>query len=365
MKTAKFVGYLRWFSVCLCLLISSLSWADASPSTDWLTNPDHDAVKVKLAVTGEFNPETRTLPALLTVQLKDEWKTYWQAPGEGGIPPRIDLASSQGIERIDWHWPTPSEYYVQSIRTAGYKHQVTFPLEIVVSEATERAQLDAVFTLSSCTNICVLTDFPLQLDIDVNQLSPDSEQSFAFARAMSLVPRPLGNAQVTRADYNADDQQLSFVLSRTSRWDSPQVFVHSEDKQLDEVVFKLVQQTVSVDGKRLIASFKASHWLELPELVNRQVSITVNDDPFSAVYTTQLDRSNSTTTNDPLDTMTIWGALFAALLGGLILNIMPCVLPVLGIKVQSLIANSDASARQVRYQFLATAMGVISTFIGA
>ena len=363
MNTAKFVGYLRWFSVCLSLLMSPFSWAQGSPSTGWLTSPDHDAVKVKLAVTGEINPETRVLPALLTVQLKDEWKTYWRAPGEGGIPPRIDLASSKGIERINWHWPTPSEYYVQSIRIAGYKHQVTFPLEIVVSETTESAQLDAVFTLSSCTNICVLTDFPLQLNIDVNQLTPDSEQSFAFAQAMSQVPQPLRSAEVTRADYNTDDQRLTFEVSRASGWDSPQLFVHSDDKQLNEVVFKLVQQTVSVDRKRLIASFKASHWLELPELVNRRVSITVNDDPFGAAYTTQLDRSKSSTTNEALDSMTIWGALFAALLGGLILNMMPCVLPVLGIKVQSLIANSDASSRQVRYQFLATAMGVISTFI--
>ena len=97
-------------------------------------------------------------------------------------------------------------------------------------------------------NICVLTDFPLQLNIDVNQLTPDSEQSFAFAQAMSQVPQPLRSAEVTRADYNADDQRLSFVVSRASGWDSPQLFVHSEDKQLDEVVFKLVQQTVSVDG---------------------------------------------------------------------------------------------------------------------
>lgn len=363
MKTNTTFGYLRWFSVWVSLLLSTLSWAQTAPTTGWLTSAEHDAVEVKLALTGEFNPTTRTLPALLSVQLKDDWKTYWRAPGEGGIPPRIDLASSKGIEQISWHWPTPSEYYVQSIRTAGYKHQVTFPLEIVVSEAAEMAQLDAIFTLSSCTNICVLTDFPLQLDIDLSQLTPDSEQSYAFARAMSQVPQPLNNAEITRASYSANNQQVSFELSRASGWSSPQVFIHSDAKQLDEVVFKLTQQDLSADKERLFVSFEASHWLELPELVNQKVTITVRDGDFAAAYTAPLKADEVSVPNNADHTTTVWSALLAALLGGLILNIMPCVLPVLGIKVQSLIAHHGTSQRYVRIQFLATAMGVITTFL--
>src|SRR5690606_25561429 len=91
---------------------------------------------------------------------------------------------------------------------------------------------------------------------------------------------------------------------------------------------------IQVEGNTLTANIDVSHWLELPDLSGAELIATVSDEKFAAEYKVQLTAGTIANNAPPL-----WAILLMALAGGLILNIMPCVLPVLGLKVQSLMLS--------------------------
>jgi suppressor for copper-sensitivity B len=174
--------------IATLLLYSAQSLAE-TPSTGWLSHEDHPPVSVKLELTGHYEAERNLLPALLHVELDEGWKTYWRSPGEGGIPPTFDWAESANINDIEWHWPMPSRYSIQGIDTVGYQGSLTFPLMIQLSPDVRQAHISGTLTMSSCTTVCVLTDYPIDLHVDLNTLTVDSDRAFDFNQAMCKVPR--------------------------------------------------------------------------------------------------------------------------------------------------------------------------------
>ena len=99
-------------------------------STGWLVNDNHPPAKVRCMLTGEVDPATNTLPAVLEVQLEGDWKTYWRSPGEGGIAPTIKWDGSRNLQQVDWRWPATEEFSLLGLQTFGYKGNTTFPLTL-------------------------------------------------------------------------------------------------------------------------------------------------------------------------------------------------------------------------------------------
>ncbi len=149
------------FAVCL-MLLSQVALAEPL-SSGWLKHPDHPPVKVQLTLADVDAGQVGELNALLDVALSGDWKTYWRAPGEGGIPPTLDWSASENIATVDWHWPLPQRYVLQGIETLGYKGDTLFPLTIRLKDPGQPFRLKGTLTLSSCTNVCVLTDYPVEL----------------------------------------------------------------------------------------------------------------------------------------------------------------------------------------------------------
>src|SRR5690606_1237446 len=113
------------------------------------------------------------------------------------------------------------------------------------------------------------------------------------------------------------------------------------------------------DGKRLTATFAISHWLEQPQLSDEKLQITVADKFVSAELTA---RAQSGTVATAPPSLSFWSILPLALLGGVSLNIMPCVLPLLGLKLQGLM-GATRQRSDIRRQFVASALGIITSFM--
>lgn len=337
------------------LLLSTFSASAESFSTGWLTHPDHPPAQVRFMLTGELDENNNQARGLLEVNLEGEWKTYWRSPGEGGVPPILDWSQSSNISGLDWQWPTPAFYETSGVMTLGYKHNVVFPMLLTFDDINQPIHFSGKLTLPTCTNICVLTDYDLDLaPISLAGIKTDSNAQHLYQQGLSKVPTKSTLTQVVAASFDVDSQSLQLQISHQGGWENPQILVDGEQITDDY----LSQADLTINGNIVTASYQVSNWLGKTDLVGKEVSITVSDTLFAHELTTLIDDKALLTTSST----NIVSMILFALLGGLILNIMPCVLPVLGMKLNSMLASVNNSKRTVRIQFLASAAGILTSF---
>ncbi|WP_084406752.1 protein-disulfide reductase DsbD domain-containing protein [Photobacterium jeanii] len=326
-------------------------------NTGWLHNPMHPPVQVRFMLTGQSDPAKNTVEGLLEVDLEGDWKTYWRSPGEGGVAPKIDWQLSNNLKDLEWHWPMPKRYEFLGVETLGYKHKVIFPMTLTVEDFNKPVFFSGKLTMSSCTSICVLTDYEVVMDFNPTQLTPFADAMHLYNQGMSKVPLTSDNVTIDQASWNGDKQELSVLISNTHAWQKPDVFVDSFSSKLENVSFSTPE--IKQSANQLIATFKVSSWFGKPELDQQALNVTVTDKDMAV-------EEPITASTLPLaaniDQTSIWQTIVFALIGGLILNIMPCVLPVLGMKLSSIISTQGLERRQIRAQFIASASGILASF---
>ena len=355
----------RFFSLLLFYFLSSSVLAQA-PSTGWLTNFNHLPVKVNFQLTGQPAQDNK-VNGLLNVTLEGDWKTYWRSPGEGGVAPVFDWQpQSANIQDVNWSWPTPKRYPVLGVDTVGYKNQIHIPIQIELENVDQVSRLKGILTLASCTTICVLTDYDIDLTFDPANLSLDDDVAFSYAQAVSSVPilvsdhaikTQKNNANITQiaSAWDQFNQQVIVQVSHEILWQAPDMFIDSRDPELADVFFS--KPVISITGNQITAVFDVSSWGGEVNLTDESVSITVVDQDIAVEITTILGNEKISTPNE-----SIFSIFLIALLGGLILNVMPCVLPVLGMKLSSILNVERDQRVQIRKQFLASSAGIISSF---
>jgi suppressor for copper-sensitivity B len=351
------------------LLISCLfsTLALAKTSTGWITDSNHPPVSVLVELSGQINKDKHSVNALLQVRLADQWKTYWRSPGEGGVAPSFDFSNSTNIKEVSWLWPAPKRYPVSGVETIGYKKQVNFPLTITLQNISQLARLKGVLTLASCTNICVLSDYKIDLTFEPNRLVSAPEVVFKFGQALGTIPLLITEQQLSqdqdnatisrvRSSWNPLKQQLMVQLNNKFGWSKPDIFIDSDDPELAYVTFSV--PNINIKNQTMTATIKASSWSGEVDLANKPIHVTVLDTNLAVeLVTTTSDQIISSTTADSLLSI-----FLIALLGGLILNILPCVLPVLGIKLSSILSAHGVQRGQIRRQFLASSLGILTSF---
>lgn len=325
------------------LLLGSLLWQSMGLASDtgWLTSPQNDHAKVRLQADRSMADQTRIL---LDVELESGWKTYWHSPGEGGIAPQI--LWDKPVGDFQWHWPVPRHFEVAGLSTQGYQGDVTFPLSL--SYPAEQA-LMGTLRLSTCSNVCILTDYPFTLAVDG---AAPADFDFAWAKAMSTLPQPL--PADTRVELGYQHNQLQLRAERAEGWQQPSLFIDA----LEGAEFG--KPALEVEGNTLIARVPVSDgWQgDAPDLRGQSLGLLLT----SGEQAWQSKGSIGEALVLPAPSQSLFWLLGAALLGGLILNLMPCVLPVLALKLGSVLQHQAREQGTVRRQFLAASAGIIASF---
>lgn len=325
--------------ICLLILWLPVSWAAES---GWLRSPQNDHASVRVRADTTAQGETRLL---IDVKLENGWKTYWRSPGEGGIAPSI--AWKENSPAVNWFWPTPARFDVAGITTTqGYHQRVTFPLRV---QGKAPATLAGVLTLSTCSNVCLLTDYPFS----VTPSSRDAGFAHDYAQAMGRIPLAQGLTDTLQAD--ARPGELIVTAQRSAGWTDPALFLDS----VGEVDFG--KPHIRVDGDTMRATVPVhDSWGEgAPDLRGQPLTLVLADNEVA-------QESELTPGDAPAAVgggLPLWQVVLMALAGGLILNLMPCVLPVLAMKLGSVLLVEDKSRRQVRRQFLASVVGILASFM--
>ncbi len=335
------------FVTCLLFISTSIS----AQTTGWLQDPSHPPIQLRFMLTGQVDKTTNTVPAVLEVKLSGDWKTYWRSPGEGGIAPSIGWQDSSNLVNSDWQWPVPKHFSLLGLETYGYTDTVSFPMQLRFEDIDKQLVLAGTLTLSSCTTICVLTDYDINMSVDISNLQADAEAIFLYNKSIVKVPKKIDDNDAIELLWDQEKSQLQATVSGYNWTGTPTLLI---DGDLD-TSFKLA--TVEQVAGTITAVFDASSWLGKVELIDKPLNLTVIDSEQALEFSTPVIAGFVTVTGESLI-----GIVLFALLGGLILNIMPCVLPVLGMKLSTIIDAPRVEKGKIRQQFFASAAGIIVSF---
>lgn len=329
-----------------CLL---MIWLHAGTAADsgWLQSTKNPHAKVRLQAQWEDSSAAETR-LLLSVSLEKGWKTYWRSPGEGGIAPSVSWQDPAINGAVRWFWPTPSRFDVAGITTQGYHDDVSLPL-IITGKTPEK--ISGTLTLPVCSNVCILTDYPFSLDL--REASDHEDFARQFAIAMGKVPILQGLTDNASAGYRSGS--LEILAHREQGWQSPELFIDS----LNGSAFG--KPAVKVQGQQLQITLPVTdEWGDVAgDISGKIISVVLTDGGLAQ----QLSLTVGVLPAQSGSAIGLWQGALMALAGGFILNLMPCVLPVLGMKLGSILQVKERDRTRVRVQFLASSVGIITSFL--
>jgi suppressor for copper-sensitivity B len=328
----------------------------ADAASAWAATP-HGAVRLISATDAVGGADRVSLG--LEFKLADGWKIYWRSPGDAGYPPEIDWSGSHNLAAADIAWPAPLRFSVLGFQTVGYAGEVVLPIDARLQQPGAALRLRARVNYLTCAEICVpyLAELALDLPAGPAQASVHAE---LIGRHAGLVPQTDGVRGVAIEAAAVVDRgsgrQLDVVARAREPFSAPDLFVEGPA----ELAFDVPLVTLSDDGRvaRLTLAVIGD-----TGLAGTPLTLTLVDGDLGVERTIVPGTLAATPAAQPPPASSLAAILLVALLGGLILNLMPCVLPVLSIKLLSVISHGGGDPGTVRLGFIATAAGIIASFL--
>lgn len=293
----------------------------------------------------------------LEYKLKKDWKTYWKSSGEGGFPQEIVWKSSQNIKDLEIFWPKPKYFEILGFTSIGYQDEVLFPLKINIDDITKNTKIVLDINYLTCKDICIPGKANLELNIPPGK-GKISKYFFDLEKSISSVPKKdLNFFRIDNFSTKAleNDENISILITAESKdiIKNPEFFIHS-DFGLPVVKPKI---QYSADSKKINAKFDFNK--KNFSKKNFLINVVFENDKNSFEYISQVEVEKFSQISI-LNNSFIY-ILIISLFGGIILNVMPCVLPVISIKIMSVLNNST-NQLLIRKSFFITSLGIVSSF---
>jgi len=281
------------------------------------------------------------------------WHTYWKNPGDSGLATTIEWALPAGVSAAEIAWPYPDAIPFAHLINYGYdgEHLLPVTLSIPADLPTDRPlRLEARADWLVCEEICIPGDATLVLELPVSGQTPIADPKVAELFAWADARRP--EVVDWPARFSTEGGQLSVQLESEAIGSARGWQFFSEDNNL--VDHSSPPALNAGNGQLLVAQALSPFVNRFPEsldfvLVDRpnNRAFRLNAGAGELVSTGELAPGGASNT-PPIGWLS---ALGLALLGGLLLNLMPCVFPVLSIKAISLVegAGSDQRAHGLAY----------------
>ena len=340
-RPASMAGAMR--ALILALLLPFAALAASGPPVEGPT-----ATLRLLSAENGIAPGAGSVSAGLEAVLKPGWKTYWRSPGEVGLPPEVDWSASENVAEAEFLFPAPERFEAFGIQNYGYGGRVVFPVRVTLAEPGKPARLRADANLLVCADVCVPETATLVLDLPAGG-GVDAASAEVLAQAVSRVPGDAAAVGVAVSEAALDGSALTVAVRSETPLRRPELF-----PEAGQTAFGQPEYVLSDGGRALWARFPVtSNGLD----AGARSALTLVDG--DRLFTEPLVLGTAPARPDG-PSGAFLAAMGAALLGGLILNVMPCVLPVLAIKLAGAVSGAGRSAGEVRRGFLASAAGVMS-----
>ncbi len=374
MRAARAKGFVLAV-LFLCLLFGT--GPARATAGDWQSNPQ---LRVRLISAVAGTGDLATVPLGLEVQLAPGWKTYWRMPGDAGAPPQLDWPADNNpnLAQITFDFPAPQRHSVAGLESIGYQDHIVFPLSVTPKQIGGALPLQAKLTILSCAEQCIPSDFTLQLTVPAGAATPSAEAPLIEAAQAQV---PLHDKLALSAAQQDANGKVTLHFTAPAALQAPDAFFESAEGNL----FKAPHITLEPD--RQSGLIELTPFAATARTAPLQLTVTLVDGdkgwdgnisiPPPVGMPIALHPDNSLVTPpvvapppliDPRATApnamqaSLWLMLWFAFLGGLILNLMPCVLPVLSLKILKFMGHGGKENADARRSFLMTSFGILCSF---
>ncbi|HEY1743464.1 MAG TPA: thioredoxin family protein [Granulicella sp.] len=321
------------------------------------------ALSPQIAVGGQVQ-------AGLVITIEEHWHVYWINAGDSGEPPRITWTLPAGITAGPMQFPPPSQLPLGPLMDFGYEDQVAFPFTVTAAPTLKpgKVHLDAHVRWLVCSNVCLPGKAHLGLDLDVVKGPlPAPPVVGALGEAVTSLPKPLRPDMSVAVMGGAKE----FVITlKTGGREQEAEFYPFDQGQIDNAADQTVEPLpdgIRVRVQRASDSGSSNQLAPLPATLHGLLKLT---DTEAYEFTTKVvpgevptaagGRKSSDTTS--AKDVTLFSAIGLAFLGGLLLNLMPCVFPVLFLKGMALVNSSTEERGRQRTHGLVYTLGIVVSF---
>jgi thiol:disulfide interchange protein DsbD len=293
----------------------------------------------------------------LRLRLAPGWHSYWKNAGDAGAAPELDLALPAGASTGPIAWPAPERIPYGPLVNFGYTGEVLLPLRVSLPASLapgEILTLRADATWLVCADVCIPEEGSFTLTLPVADAAvPSPLGAPMFEAAEASLPRPLpwtasAGGGAGRASLTLDGTGLTRAAVQDA------FFFPAEPGVLDNTAaqpMRLRDGSLTLDLTLLAdaAPSALAGTLVLRDGGGQRAAFDI-----AAPITGPVAQ--------PAGTLPLWHALLLALAGGLVLNLMPCVFPVLAMKAMALARMGGAARGEIRLHAAAYSAGVLVSF---
>ena len=351
-----------------------MRWIGLLLSLCWMVGPSEiraeSATRVELWVDQSAARPGSTVTAAVRLQMAEGWHIYWRNPGdEVGLKTRVEWTLPQGVKAGAMQWPLPDKTTEKEFDTLTYSGTVVLlvPIEIPAGQAMGVMTLKAKVRWLECHEECVPGNTTVETQVTVASLDEVSVHAAEIQSARQRVPRTVQDVPVSaawEASEGVAPRKLVISWKPGSGVSGFDVFpfeavggvapVSVKTEWLDsENGFLRIRKTVPAGDSR---------WPDRLEGVLVPKGSAAEPIEFNVPIVAAL-AGLATARPEPVSMAELLIKLLSAFVGGLILNVMPCVLPVLALKVLGFVQQAKEEPRRVRTLGLVYGAGVLVSFL--
>ncbi len=348
------------FRVAACSFVC-LSIFALVPLAQSQTYQGRELVKAELLADTNTVVPGKPFTVGLLLRMAPGWHTYWKFPGDAGIPTELKWKLPQGWKAGEIQWPIPLKTIDPGdIQTYGYQDEVLLMQEITppasISDSTVKLSAEATWLV--CEKICIPGNASLQLELPKSTTSASANTEI-FTRFRRLLPQNWPEPKVATANWTRTGSDLRLSVKSATLANYPRADFYPlpegetvvghpklESRGTNEIVFRVPIESASKD----LSSIQG--------LIVFGQSLDGTDRAAWRTPTSTIASAGSAPSRG------IFTFLFFGFLGGIILNLMPCVLPVISLKIFGFIQQAGQSRQKILRSGIAFAAGIFAWFIG-
>ena len=353
----------------LLLLEVNTSAQFNNPFEGGLNAASEKATKVKLLISHETAKSGSTIMAGIEMTMDEGWHTYWINPGTAGIPTSVKWELPDWVTAGEIQWPVPEKFQSLGSTGYGYKNTIVLIVPLFVSENAPLGQVELSAKVSW-----------LECEIQCNPRNQEVSANFVIGQAL----KESSSVNTIRDWKEKIPQRAPVNIIKAKAWwgeeinqDERRFIVEFDSEEagseVDFFSFKYADFEFSPESKinffddskvrveKTVLKFEGQ-W---PVRVQGLLVFNLND--YEKTRAVELDIpieiERSATLNLKANNQSLGMMLLYAFLGGLLLNVMPCVLPVISLKILGFVNHGHESKARVRMLGVLYGMGVFVSFM--
>jgi thiol:disulfide interchange protein len=321
--------------------------------------------QARLILSAETARRGETVQAGVHLRMDANWHTYWKNSGQSGQPTTIDWELPTGVTAGEVQWPLPEKLTEVGMTTYIYKDEVVLlvPLKLAADLKPGPIELKAKVVWLECEIQCIPGSANVQTKLNIGEetkASKDAEQIAAWQKKV-----PNSNLSWTaRASWDgppAGDTRAILIEWNSTNASATADFFPYASEQFE--VQANTEQLQADAGKVRLRARVQKLGPDWPEGISGVLVQQETTERIGCEVDLELGSAGLASAAPGSKPASLWKTLLYALLGGLILNVMPCVLPVIGLKILGFVGQAAGDPTRVRKLGIIYCLGVLVSFL--